>query len=142
MKRLRDYLKTNYLPKARDGYGLMYMKGGDLYAYQVQSTTTLPLTPRRSTRSASSEVARITGEMEKVKQEVGFNGTLQQFFEHLRTDPKFFEADPRSPDPGLLRHRQGGRRQAGGYFSSACRIGWRSGPTSRSARSSRRAASL
>ena len=29
LTRLRDFLKTEYLPKARDGVGLMYMKGGD-----------------------------------------------------------------------------------------------------------------
>jgi uncharacterized protein (DUF885 family) len=90
MKRVRDYLESSYLPKARDGYGLMYMKGGkELYAYLVQSTTTLPLTPEEIHQTGLSEVARITGEMEKVKQEVGFNGTLPQFFEYLRTDPKF-----------------------------------------------------
>jgi uncharacterized protein (DUF885 family) len=90
MKRVRDYLATSYLPKARDGYGLMYMKGGkELYAYMVQSTTTLPLTPDEIHQTGLSEVARIIGEMEKVKQEVGFNGTLQQFFEHLRTDLKY-----------------------------------------------------
>ena len=90
MKRVRDYLESSYLPKARDQYGLMYMKGGkELYAYMVQSTTTLPLTPDEIHRTGLSEVARIIGEMEKVKQEVGFNGTLQQFFEHLRTDPKY-----------------------------------------------------
>jgi uncharacterized protein (DUF885 family) len=90
MKRLRDYLSASYLPKARDGHGLMYMKGGDkLYRYLVQSTTTLPLTPEEIHQTGLSEVARITGEMEKVKQEVGFQGTLQQFFEHLRTDPKY-----------------------------------------------------
>ena len=34
LTRLRDYLKANYLPTARDGVGLMYMKGGDhLYRY-------------------------------------------------------------------------------------------------------------
>ena len=27
--------------------------------------------------------------MEKVKAEVGFKGTLQEFFHHLRTDPKY-----------------------------------------------------
>ena len=32
---------------------------------------------------------RIRGEMEKVRQEVGFKGTLAQFFEHIRTDPQF-----------------------------------------------------
>lgn len=90
MKRVRDYLESSYLPKARDQYGLMYMKGGkELYAYLVQSTTTLPLTPEEIHQTGLSEVARVTGEMEKVKQEVGFNGTLQQFFEDLRTNPKY-----------------------------------------------------
>jgi uncharacterized protein (DUF885 family) len=90
MKRVRDYLETSYLPKARDGYGLMYMKGGkELYAYQVQSTTTLPLTPEEIHQTGLSEVTRITAEMEKVKQEVGYKGTLSQFFDYLRTDPKF-----------------------------------------------------
>ena len=56
----------------------MYMKGGDkLYRYLVQSTTTLPLTPEEIHQTGLSEVARITGEMEKVKQEVGFKGTLR-----------------------------------------------------------------
>jgi len=92
MKNLRDYLQTSYLPKARDGYGLMYMKGGkELYAYLVQSTTTLPLTPEEVHQTGLSEVARITTEMDKVKQEVGFQGTRPQFFEYLRTDPKFKE---------------------------------------------------
>src|SRR4030095_13130506 len=36
-----------------------------------------------------SEVERITGEFEKVRQEVGFNGTLAQFFDYIRTSPKF-----------------------------------------------------
>jgi uncharacterized protein (DUF885 family) len=78
------------LPSARDGYGIMYMKGGDkLYRYLIESTTTLPLGADEIHQLGLSEVARITAGMEKVKQEVGFNGTLQQFFEHLRTDPKY-----------------------------------------------------
>jgi len=32
--------------------------------------------------------------MEKVKAEVGFQGSLAQFFEHLRTDPRFFYKTP------------------------------------------------
>jgi uncharacterized protein (DUF885 family) len=35
------------------------------------------------------EVTRIRGEMDKVRREVGFNGNLPAFFNHLRTDPKF-----------------------------------------------------
>ena len=90
LTRLRDFLKNEYLQNARDGYGLMYMKGGDkLYRYLVQSTTTLPLTPEEIHETGLKEVTRITDEMEKVRQEVGFKGTLPQFFEYLRTDPKF-----------------------------------------------------
>ncbi|WP_294121550.1 DUF885 domain-containing protein [Sphingomonas sp.] len=90
LTRLRDFLKTEYLPRARDGVGLMYMKGGDkLYRYLVQSTTTLPLNPEEIHETGLKEVARITTEMEKVKQEVGFAGTLPEFFDYLRTDPKF-----------------------------------------------------
>ena len=89
LTRLRDYLKNDYLASARDGAGIMYMKGGDkLYRYQIQSTTTLPLTPEEIHETGLKEVARITAEMEKVKDEVGFNGTLHQFFENLRADPK------------------------------------------------------
>ena len=90
IKRLHDYLATSYLPRARDGVGLMYMKGGDrLYRQLVQSTTTLPLTPEEIHQTGLSEVARITGEMEKVRQEVGFKGTLAQFFDDLRDNPKY-----------------------------------------------------
>ena len=89
-KRLRDFLKTEYLPKARDGAGLMYMPGGDkLYRYMVRSTTTLDMTPDEIHNLGLSEVARITTEMEKVRSEVGFKGDLKQFFDYMRTSPKF-----------------------------------------------------
>ena len=90
LTRLRDYLKADYLPAARDGFGLMYMKGGDhLYRYQIQSTTTLPMTPEEIHEIGLKEVARITAEFEKVRQEVGFKGSLHQFFEHMRTAKRF-----------------------------------------------------
>ncbi|HTE83905.1 MAG TPA: DUF885 domain-containing protein, partial [Dehalococcoidia bacterium] len=90
LTRLRDFLKTEYLPHARDGAGLMYMKGGDrLYRYLVQSNTTLPLTPEEVHQLGLKEVARITGEFKKVQRQIGFKGSLQQFFDYMRTSPKF-----------------------------------------------------
>ncbi len=96
MKRLRDFFATEYLAKARDGAGLMYMAGGDkLYPYLIESTTTVALTPEQIHQTGLSEVARIKAEMEKVRKEVGFKGTLPQFFQYLRTDKKF---QPKSRD--------------------------------------------
>jgi uncharacterized protein (DUF885 family) len=90
LTRLRDYLKTSYLPNAREGVGIMYMKGGNkLYQLQIESTTTLPLTADEIHQLGLSEVARITQGMEEAKREAGFKGTLQQFFDHLRNHPKY-----------------------------------------------------
>ena len=36
---MRDFLQNEYLGKARDGVGLMYMKGGDALYRTTQSTT-------------------------------------------------------------------------------------------------------
>ena len=89
-KRLRDFLANEYLPHARDQVGLSQMKGGaKLYQFMIEQTTTLPMTAEQLHTLGLSEVARIRGEMEKVKNEVGFKGTLQQFFEDLRTNPKY-----------------------------------------------------
>ncbi len=88
--RLRDFLRDSYLPLAREQVGLSAMKGGDmLYQYQIEQTTTLPLKADEIHNLGLSEVARIKTGMEKIKNEVGFKGTLPEFFEHLRTDPKF-----------------------------------------------------
>ena len=90
LQRLRDFLKNDYLAHAREGVGLKYMTGGDrLYDYLVQSTTTLPMTPEQIHQLGLSEVARITKDFEKVQAEVGFKGTLQQFFDYMRTSPRF-----------------------------------------------------
>lgn len=88
--RLRDFLKTEYLPAARDTVGLGSMKGGDiLYAELIRNMTTLPLTADYVHDLGLSEVARIRKEMDQVRQEVGFKGTLGEFFAHIRSDPQF-----------------------------------------------------
>ena len=90
LQRLRTFLANEYLGHAREGVGLKYMKGGDrLYGYLVQHNTTLPMTPDEIHNLGLSEVARITKDFEKVRAEMGFKGTLRQFFDYMRTSPKF-----------------------------------------------------
>jgi len=88
--RLRDFLRVEYLPAARDSVGLSQMKGGaELYALLVENSTTLPLDPETIHQLGLSEVARVKSDLEKLKKEVRFKGTLNQFFDYVRTDPKF-----------------------------------------------------
>ncbi|NSL86852.1 DUF885 domain-containing protein [Chitinophaga sp. Mgbs1] len=88
--KLAAYLKNTYLPAAQDQAGLHALPGGDsIYQYYIRVFTTTPgLTGESVYRKGQEEVARITGEMETVKNELGFKGTLQEFFHHLRTNPK------------------------------------------------------
>ena len=90
LQRLRDFMAGEYLAAARPTVGLMHMKGGpQLYRYLVEARTTTTLTPEQIHQIGLDEVKRLHAEMEQVKTQVGFSGTLQEFFEHIRTDPRF-----------------------------------------------------
>ena len=89
-ERLRNFLRDEYLPVAREEIGLSQMKGGDkLYRMMIEDTTTLPLTADYLHNLGLSEVARIKGDLEQIREEVGFDGTLGEFFDYVRTDAKF-----------------------------------------------------
>ena len=118
LQRLHDFLQNEYLGHAREGVGLMYMKGGDaLYRNDVQSTTTLPMTPDEIHQLGLSEVARITKDFEKVQAEVGFKGTLQQFFDYMRTSPKFAPASRAQLQNDYYRIRTAVDAKVPQYFS-------------------------
>lgn len=89
-ERMRDFLRDEYLPRARTSVGLSQMKGGEaLYRQLIESTTTLPLEPDYLHNLGLSEVARIKTGLEEIKAEVGFEGALDEFFDYVRTDPQF-----------------------------------------------------
>ncbi len=88
--KLRDFIRDDYIPKARSTVGLGQMPGGPaLYRYMVAQTTTTDMTPEAIHSLGLSEVARIHGEMAKVMRETGFKGTLAEFFVFMRTDKRF-----------------------------------------------------
>lgn len=89
-ERMRDFLRDEYLPLAREGVGLSYMKGGAaLYEFMIEESTTLPLKADAVHQLGLSEVARITANMEAIKEEVNFEGSLSEFFDFIRTDEQF-----------------------------------------------------
>ena len=90
-KKMGDFLKNEYLPKTRLSSGIGVLpQGKELYVYQVKLWTTTNKTPEEIYEIGLKEVARIRGEMEKVKEQVGFKGTLTEFFTYLKTDKKFY----------------------------------------------------
>jgi uncharacterized protein (DUF885 family) len=94
-KKLKEYFTREYLPASYPQAGIWQRPdGARYYAYLARSYTTTNLTPQQIHEKGLREVARIRSEMEKIKTQVGFTGTLQEFFQHLRTDPKFFYKTP------------------------------------------------
>jgi uncharacterized protein (DUF885 family) len=64
--------------------------GEAFYSYMLGEMTTTEMTADEIHELGLAEVARIRGEMEAVMEEVGFEGSLQEFFVFTRTDPQFF----------------------------------------------------
>ena len=88
-KKMATFLKTEYLPASRATSGIGSLPYGQkLYAAYVKQWTTTAMTPAEIHELGLNEVARLTAEMEKVKKQVGFEGTLLEFFEYVRNKPE------------------------------------------------------
>jgi uncharacterized protein (DUF885 family) len=84
-KKMADFLNKEYLPASRTTSGIGSLPfGKELYATYVKQWTTTEMTPEQIHELGLKEVARLTSEMEKVKTQVGFKGTLIEFFEEVR----------------------------------------------------------
>lgn len=93
--RLLAFVRDEYTPQARMSTAWSDLPDGPAwYAHQVRQNTTLALTPDEIHALGLKEVARILGEMEGVRQQVGFQGDLKAFFKHLQDDPQFYFTRP------------------------------------------------
>jgi uncharacterized protein (DUF885 family) len=94
-RRLRAFLVDEYVPAARTSVAWSALPDGHAwYAYAVETQTTVRMDPLEIHALGLAEVARIRGEMEAVRRQVGFDGDLAAFFRHLQTDPRFYYTDP------------------------------------------------
>lgn len=88
-KKFNQFFRETYLPACPDGIGLWRLPDGEKrYAFLVRHYTTTLLTPKEIHEIGLSEVKRIRAEMEKIKAQVGFQGSLEQFITRLHNDPK------------------------------------------------------
>ena len=89
--KLLEFMDGEYLPASFDGVGWWRTSSGLAgYRFFARYHTTTDMAPQDIHALGLKEVARIRAEMEAIKKQVGFTGTLAEFFTYLRTDPKFF----------------------------------------------------
>lgn len=88
--KLEKFLENKYLPLARNSSGLAaFANGKDWYNHQINNYTTTRSSPEELYQTGLSEVDRIQQEMEKVKREMKFEGSLDSFFVFVKTDKQF-----------------------------------------------------
>jgi len=86
-RKLHDFLKNEYLPNCRETSGINDIPGGrEYYEYLIKYYTTTDLSADEIFEIGQKEVDRISQEMEKIKNQVGFKGDLKAFFNHVRTN--------------------------------------------------------
>jgi uncharacterized protein (DUF885 family) len=80
--------------RAKDDAGVWkFPDGKDFYRSALHRATTTNLSASAIHETGLKEVARIHGEMRKIKDKVGFKGDLPAFFKFMREDRQFYLPD-------------------------------------------------
>lgn len=104
LRKLEDFVRTDYLPAARESLGAASLPGGPgYYAFLVRQAGGTELTPAEVHALGLKEVARIRLAMLEAVKRTGFQGTLPQFLAFARSDKRLF---PASADSLLARYRR------------------------------------
>nr|BFF41458.1 DUF885 domain-containing protein [Tenacibaculum mesophilum] len=86
-KAMYEFLKTDYLAAGRESSGISDIPNGTAYyQHAIKNYTTTNMTADEIHELGLKEVARILSEMEKVKEQVGFEGNLKEFFDFVRNN--------------------------------------------------------
>lgn len=84
-EKLTSFLENEYLPASRETAGAHALPDGEAYyAFRIKQFTTTKMSADEIFNLGKSEVERLLSEMEKVKEQVGFEGDIMAFFEHVR----------------------------------------------------------
>lgn len=99
--KIAAYLQDIYLPNARLTSGYSDLPNGEaIYKFAVKSYTTTNQTPAEIHQLGLNEVKRIQIEIEKLKNKIGFKGSINEFFNYTLTDKIFF---PFTTDEEILK---------------------------------------
>ncbi len=102
LQRLADSISEANAPES---IRLAQYPGGEAaYRYFVRARTTVDMAPQQIHDLGLREVERINGEMQRVRDELGFKGTKAEFHQFLKSDPRFFARTPEEVGDRLTRY--------------------------------------
>jgi uncharacterized protein (DUF885 family) len=87
----RDFIVDTYLPAGDRPIGASSLPDGEAYyEHCVREHTSTELGPLEIHHMGMKEVERISAQMDSVIEQAGFKGSMKEFAEFLRTDPRFY----------------------------------------------------
>ncbi len=87
---LAAWLDTDIDNASLDARGALALPDGQsYYAYRLRALTTTDMSAEEIHELGLAEVDRIRGEMDRIREQVGFEGDLQAFFQFMKEDPRF-----------------------------------------------------
>jgi uncharacterized protein (DUF885 family) len=90
VRRYRDFLAIDYLPRARETIAVTDSPGGEAcYRASLRSFTTLQPSPREVHETGLREMAPIRAEMQEIAQRSFGTSDVRAVLEMLRTDPRY-----------------------------------------------------
>ena len=90
MRKLADFVESEYLPASRESAGLGALPdGAEWYRQWVRDQTTTELSPKEIHAIGLKEVARIHAELAKVGPKLGHEGDPRQLLTWVRTNERF-----------------------------------------------------
>jgi len=117
LDQLSKFLKGHYLQKAPRSVGLWQYPGGrEYYRYLIKAHTGLTLSPEQIHQMGLAEIKKNMGRLAEIKDSVGFKGSLAEFRQFLRKDPRFFPKTAGEIEARLLGFVNGLNEKIDGYF--------------------------
>lgn len=117
LKKLVYFIKGDYCAEASDAVGLwQYPNGKEYYKYLVRVNTTLDLSPQEIHQIGLDYVERNKAKLDKIREQVGFEGTIEEFRRFLQTDPRFFPKTPQEIGTELKMYVKAMEEKIDDYF--------------------------
>ena len=91
LEELAAFLEGPYAARAPAGVGLsQYPEGRDYYLYLTRLHTTMEVTPEEVQAAGHELLAEFRARMAEIRDRLGWEGSAEEFHEHLKTDPRYF----------------------------------------------------
>ncbi|SQH76128.1 conserved protein of unknown function [Shewanella benthica] len=115
---LTEYFEIKYLPVARASDGWWGLPNGKVwYQHLANSHTTTLMSVDEIHQIGLSEVARILSEMDKVREQVNFEGDLKAFFASLSSESEYFFTDRQDLIDGYMTRKERINAELAKYFN-------------------------